>query len=554
MSGAWQAGAFFVISVSAYYLLQRRHLAFAQRSLKIGLSVALVASLLQFISGDISARHVAKNQPAKLAAFEGHYHTEAAPLYLFGWVNENQQRVQFGIAIPKMLSYLTYGDVNKPVTGLEDFEPEDRPPINFVFQTYHAMVAIGCGLIALSLLGVFLWWRGLLFADVPWVRRFVLPVMVLSVLGPQLANQLGWFSAEVGRQPWIVYGLLRTSDALSKVVAADVVLTSLILFTLVYSLLFALFIFLLNEKIQHGPGTRKSSRRTPSLHASRNPRPTPRMNDFFAQTLTGRTIPALNDIWFVLVGVLFTGYVMLDGFDLGVGALHLFTKTDEERRLMLNSIGPVWDGNEVWLVTGGGALFAAFPEVYATVFSGFYLAFVLLLFALIFRAVAIEFRSKRPGSLVAANLGRRSSASAASWPASSSASPLATSSGAFPSTRTTNSPAPFSACSGLTPFCWHHHRRAVRHAWRDLRRHENRRRNAGPRPRLDSQHHHLLHPHLRHDHHGDSALHSPHGAPVAECAMALHHPAPQHRWPSPTSRARFISGTNSRPSFPPAPP
>jgi cytochrome d ubiquinol oxidase subunit II len=104
----------------------------------------------------------------------------------------------------------------------------------------------------------------------------------------------------------------------------------------------------------------------------------------------------LNAVWFVLIGVLFVGYAMLDGFDLGVGALHLFTRTDEERRVMLNAIGPVWDGNEVWLVTGGGALFAAFPNVYATVFSGFYLAFVLLLVALIFRAVAIEFRSKQP--------------------------------------------------------------------------------------------------------------------------------------------------------------
>lgn len=102
----------------------------------------------------------------------------------------------------------------------------------------------------------------------------------------------------------------------------------------------------------------------------------------------------LNTIWFVLVGVLLTGYAILDGFDLGVGTLHLFVKKDEHRRLFLNSIGPVWDGNEVWLVTGGGALFAAFPEAYATVFSGFYLAFMLLLCSLIFRAVAIEFRSK----------------------------------------------------------------------------------------------------------------------------------------------------------------
>jgi len=104
----------------------------------------------------------------------------------------------------------------------------------------------------------------------------------------------------------------------------------------------------------------------------------------------------LNIIWFILVGVLFTGYAVLDGFDLGIGALHLLTKSDEERRMMINAIGPVWDGNEVWLVTGGGALFAAFPEAYATVFSGFYLAFMIFLLALIFRAVAIEFRSKLP--------------------------------------------------------------------------------------------------------------------------------------------------------------
>ncbi len=102
----------------------------------------------------------------------------------------------------------------------------------------------------------------------------------------------------------------------------------------------------------------------------------------------------LNTVWFLLILVLFAGYAILDGFDLGVGILHLFHKSDTDRRLSLNSIGPVWDGNEVWLVTGGGALFAAFPEVYATVFSGFYIALMLLLGSLIFRAVAIEFRSK----------------------------------------------------------------------------------------------------------------------------------------------------------------
>ncbi len=103
----------------------------------------------------------------------------------------------------------------------------------------------------------------------------------------------------------------------------------------------------------------------------------------------------LNITWYMLVGVLFTGYAILDGFDLGVGSLHLLTKKDKHRRMLLNAIGPVWDGNQVWLVTGGGALFAAFPHVYATAFSGFYIAFILLLFMLIFRGVSIHVRSLR---------------------------------------------------------------------------------------------------------------------------------------------------------------
>jgi cytochrome d ubiquinol oxidase subunit II len=102
----------------------------------------------------------------------------------------------------------------------------------------------------------------------------------------------------------------------------------------------------------------------------------------------------INIVWFLLLGLFLTGYAVLDGFDLGVGTLHLLTKSDLERRVLLNSIGPVWDGNEVWLVVGGGVMFAAFPDVYATVFSGFYIAIILLLVSLIFRAVAIEFRSK----------------------------------------------------------------------------------------------------------------------------------------------------------------
>jgi cytochrome d ubiquinol oxidase subunit I len=246
--GAWQAGAFLVISVSAYYLLKKKHEDFARASIKIAIVLALIASIGQLVTGHSSAVTVAETQPAKLAAFEGHYPASApAGLYLFGWVDEENETVS-GIQIPGMLSFMIDWSTDTPVTGLQAFAPEDRPPVNLVFQSYHLMVSIGMALILISLLSAFFWLRGRLFQI-----RWMLWVLVFSVLLPQLANQLGWFSAEVGRQPWIVYGLLRTSDALSVSVGAGQVLTSLILFVLIYILLGALFVYLLNEKIQHGP-------------------------------------------------------------------------------------------------------------------------------------------------------------------------------------------------------------------------------------------------------------------------------------------------------------
>ncbi len=249
LSGAWLAGAFLVISVSAYYILKNKHLEFAKSSLKIGLVFAMFASLFQLYTGHASAVGVSENQPAKLAAMEAHYDSSAvAPLYLFGWVNKDKQEVNFGVKIPGMLSYLVSGDFNHMITGLNSFKPEDRPPVNIVFQTYHLMVAIGFALIAISLLGLILWWRGGLFN-----HKWLLWIFVISVLGPQIANQVGWITAEVGRQPWIVYGLLRTSEALSKAVEANQIVFSLVLFSIVYLLLFILFIFLLDQKIKHGP-------------------------------------------------------------------------------------------------------------------------------------------------------------------------------------------------------------------------------------------------------------------------------------------------------------
>ena len=249
LCGAWQAGAFLVVSVSAWYLLKKRHHDFARASLKVGLTVALVASLLQLVSGHISAQGVAKNQPEKLAAFEARYVTRTnAPLSLLGWVDEKNERFLFNVEIPGLLSFLAFNDTHAAVTGLDAYAPEDRPPVQASFQFFHGMMAIGFAMIAIAALG-FLYFR---HGSLP-ERRWLLWILVFSVLGPQIDNQLGWFAAEVGRQPWIVYHLLRTPAGLSAVVKANVVLASLILFTFVYFLLFAVFIYLLNDKIQHGP-------------------------------------------------------------------------------------------------------------------------------------------------------------------------------------------------------------------------------------------------------------------------------------------------------------
>jgi cytochrome d ubiquinol oxidase subunit I len=246
--GAWQAGAFFVLSVSAFYLLRGKHTELARRSIKIALVIAVFASLMQLVTGHQSGSTIATTQPAKLAAFEGHYPASApAGAYLFGWVDEENEKTS-GLEIPGLLSFLVHWDPHAPVTGLKAFPPEDRPPVNLVFQSYHLMVIVGTLLILISLVSAIYSWRGRLYKT-----RWLLVVLVFSVLLPETANQMGWFSAEVGRQPWIVYGLLRTHDALSVSVGSGQVIASLVLFCLIYLLLFILFIYLLDEKIRQGP-------------------------------------------------------------------------------------------------------------------------------------------------------------------------------------------------------------------------------------------------------------------------------------------------------------
>lgn len=247
--GAFLAGAFMVMSVNAWYILKKRHLEIARPAFKIALSVAIVASLAQLFTGHRSADGVAKNQPAKLAALEGHWDSLAvADMYFFGSVDKKTETTS-GISIPGGLTFLLHQDFETPVRGLKSFPENERPgQLNAVFQFYHLMVAIGMLLIGLSLLGAWAWQRGWLFE-----KKWLMQAFVWAVILPQIANQVGWFAAEMGRQPWVVYGHLRTSEAFSRTVTANQIVFSLVLFTVVYIVLLALFLYLLTKKIKHGP-------------------------------------------------------------------------------------------------------------------------------------------------------------------------------------------------------------------------------------------------------------------------------------------------------------
>lgn len=247
--GCWLAGAFLVISISAYYLLKKKHLTFARNSMQIGLLVALISCILQLFAGDKSAKIVAQYQPAKLAAFEALYKTESqVPLTLYGVVNSKENKLDYAIQIPKLLSFLSFGDPNAELKGLDQIPKEDWPNVSALFNTYRIMIIMWGLMFSLSIIGIYLLYKKKLERN-PWILR----VMVLSVIFPQIANETGWYCAESGRYPWIVYGLLRISEGLSKAVTANQVLGSIIMFSVVYLVLFFLFLYLLNEKIQHGP-------------------------------------------------------------------------------------------------------------------------------------------------------------------------------------------------------------------------------------------------------------------------------------------------------------
>jgi cytochrome bd ubiquinol oxidase subunit I len=247
--GAWLAGAFLIISVGAYYLLKKKFQECGLAFLKVGIPIAAVSLILQLLTGDTSARRIAKYFPAKLAAYEGIFKTEqGAPMSIFGIVNAKEERIEYQLAIPNLLSLLVYGDKDAEIQGLDTVPPTDWPNVSIVFQTYHLMIATW--VLMAGAVGCTMWyWLQKRLSDARWLLR----LLPFSVLLPQIGNQAGWVATEMGRYPWIVYNHLRVSEGLSKTVPPEQILFSLILFTCVYAFLFALYLLLFSRVIFQGP-------------------------------------------------------------------------------------------------------------------------------------------------------------------------------------------------------------------------------------------------------------------------------------------------------------
>ena len=248
VAATWVAGAFFVIGICAWYLLKGQHKWMVRRTLGAALAVGLLAAVAMPIIGDQHGKEVWRQQPVKLAAFEGLYKTQDdAPAYLFGWVDTKHQKVT-GLAVPGLLSFLASGSTTDEIKGLDASVPADRPPVQIVFQSYHLMVALGIAFVALMLVGGFFHVRNTLES-----KRWLLWLLVIATPFPIIASEMGWISAEVGRQPWIVQGLLRTASGVSPVVSRGQVVTSLAIFAVLYLLIALAWLRVVGGIIGKGP-------------------------------------------------------------------------------------------------------------------------------------------------------------------------------------------------------------------------------------------------------------------------------------------------------------
>ena len=244
-------GAFLMAGISAYYLLKKQHIEFAKTSMRLAVIVGLVASLLElFPFGHEHAKQVALTQPEKFAAIEGLYETEegGAAMVLFAVPTDQPPELHGTIEIPGLLSWLVFGDVDAELKGINSFPKDEIPPLFLTFVSFHNMVVLG-----LFFIFVMIWAAWSMYKDKLWENRKLLKILLWSIPLPMVAIQLGWITAEVGRQPWIVYKLLKTKDAVSVTVPAEEILISIILFGLIYLFLGALYLYIVVSKVKKGP-------------------------------------------------------------------------------------------------------------------------------------------------------------------------------------------------------------------------------------------------------------------------------------------------------------
>ncbi len=250
INGALLTAAYVMAAVGAFYLLSGRHPDFARLSLKMGVIAGALLSVTQlYPTGTLNGENVARYQPTKLASMEGLFETrKGAPLAIIGMPDTKEHKLIDPIYVPKFLSYLAYGDFRAEVIGLNSYPQELWPPVELTYYGYHIMVGLGTLFIAQMLVGLFLLWRQRLFT-----RRWFLWTLMCALPFPYIANQAGWLVTEVGRQPWLVYGLMRTSEGTSANVAAGEVVFTTLGFAGIYTVLSLLFVILAGRMILQGP-------------------------------------------------------------------------------------------------------------------------------------------------------------------------------------------------------------------------------------------------------------------------------------------------------------
>src|ERR1700722_10360795 len=383
---AYLTGAFCVAATGAWYMLRKVYHAEARIMLRMGLGLAAELMPIQLVFGHLVGGYVNTYQPSKMAAIEGRWNDEKpGSEVLFAWPDVENRRNLFAITLPPPFGSLIDSDsFTAAETGLNSIPRENWPPVAIPFFTFRIMV--GCGLVMLGLawLGTYLSFKHRLAYIRPllWLIFLSFPLPFISIL-------TGWVTAEVGRQPCVVYGVLRTADAMTPFLTTRAAASSLVIFCAVYAFIFLFGTFYIYRLIRTGP-VRKPVEvphfavPNPSISLAARSR---------TQSRRRRRITMVM-FWVSLLAISILLYVLLDGVDLGVGLLFGLTTSEARRGTMLSAVAPIWDGNETWLVITAVILWGAFPLVYASLLSAFYLPLFFILGGLILRGVAFEFRDK----------------------------------------------------------------------------------------------------------------------------------------------------------------